>query len=140
MEFLTSTDQVSIYGLNQVFGMPDLESIDCHLKSFDLRWELELNPVREELDSISVKIKGFSVYFDWEVLKEELSGKQLEIFSDLDCKNHPGKLKGSVELQSSESYNGKPWKIKNNVKFGENGSYRFNNCEIYLHENFIELH
>ena len=134
--------QVKVYELNRILGVEEFDS-SIEVTKFNLKWSIELNETSEYLDSIKVRITGFYIAFNWEVSIEEIedSNELRKLLSLENTSLSDTKISGRIML-TIDSYNfigEDSWRVENNVKFGENGNYEFNSCEVHLNEKVLIL-
>jgi len=128
MEFKTSLEDCNLYGLSKHLGMPQVD-IDTS-KTCSVNWAVNIEARSWGIKSIESYAVGVIVSIDWSVYLDELTQDEKDKLIDFGGKEYSNTIEGTIEIDSTEKWNGKEWTIKNEIALSEYGAFYPQSCEI----------
>jgi hypothetical protein len=143
LSFNTVVNDCNSWYLNKAFGTPDAD-IDTGKQTCHIDWELQPEAREHGIKSISIVVNKIVASIEWEVDMEYLSKEEKEKL--IACggteygKNHNyHNIGGIIELDSTQQWNGKDWKVKVEFDFSSDGGCMPSDVEINFYTNTITV-
>jgi len=148
LSFNTVVKDCNSWYLNRAFGVSDAD-IDTGKQTCHIDWELQPDAREYGVKSISIVVNKIVSSIEWEVDIEGLSDDIKEILykkgGTLKAANNKwterveGKIEGVIELDSTQQWNGKDWKVKVEFDFSSDGGCMPSDVEINFYTNTITV-
>lgn len=144
LSFKTTIKDGSVYDLNKAFGASDAD-IETGKQTCYIDWELQPEAREHGIKSISIVVNKITAIIEWEVDVEYLSKEEKEKLiacggTEYGSENHNyHNIGGIIELDSTQQWNGKDWKVKVEFDFSSDGGCMPSDVEINFYTNTITV-
>lgn len=121
IDFATPIDDVNVYGLPKLLGIPKLDVDAGNITCF-IEWRLGVEARSWGIKSIDVHVTKVTALFEWEVYAGDLTEEEkakLIAAGGREYRNNT--IGGTIEVVSSEKWNGSEWKIDSDFGLSEDG-------------------